>query len=378
MRFHVLGMPYTKSTKEYCACRFTQKVVNFCKMMTEAGHEVIHYGVEGSHVQCTENIDVVSSLLWNDVYGQNDWRKNYFSPKLTDLVHTQFIKNSILEIRKRVQSNEDLLICFNSMYNKPIAQSLPQITPIEAGIGYRTSPWARFKIFESYSILNAHSGTMGLGGPVGTLESAVIYNFMDKDDFVFRDYPDRENPYFLFVGRIIADKGIRYAIEVTKALGMPLKIAGVFDPYKLGFEIPSHVEFVGFADIEKRAQLMSGATALLAPSVFHEPFGNICAESMMCGTPVLTTDLGAFSEYVLQGQTGYRTNWFKEMVDYANKVQNIDRHGVRDFALNQFTLEIIRPKFEQYFERVLKIKSVPPYLQRHMPSDFVAEHLSDF
>ena len=48
-RLHVIGMPHTRTTKEYNACAFTQKALKFCKMMTDRGHTVYHYGVEGSN-----------------------------------------------------------------------------------------------------------------------------------------------------------------------------------------------------------------------------------------------------------------------------------------------------------------------------------------
>ena len=32
-RIHVLGLPHTKTTKDFTACAYTQKVWKFCKMM---------------------------------------------------------------------------------------------------------------------------------------------------------------------------------------------------------------------------------------------------------------------------------------------------------------------------------------------------------
>ena len=60
MRFHCLGIPHTISNRAYAPCAFTQKVVNFCEMMTKLGHNVFHYGHQDSEVYATEHVTVTT------------------------------------------------------------------------------------------------------------------------------------------------------------------------------------------------------------------------------------------------------------------------------------------------------------------------------
>ena len=68
-RYHILGIPHTVTSKEFNACAYTQKVVKFGKMMTERGHEVLHYGHEDSNLPCTEHITVLTNEDFEKSYG---------------------------------------------------------------------------------------------------------------------------------------------------------------------------------------------------------------------------------------------------------------------------------------------------------------------
>ena len=77
-KFHVLGLSHTKTTKDFCCCAFTQKVRLMCKMLTDMGHIVYHYGTEGSDPICNENVSVLRKETFDKVHGVYDYKKNGF------------------------------------------------------------------------------------------------------------------------------------------------------------------------------------------------------------------------------------------------------------------------------------------------------------
>ena len=63
MRFHVVGLPHTQTTKEYVNCAFTEKVRRFCLMMKDLGHEVYLYAGEENEAPCDELITCISGSI---------------------------------------------------------------------------------------------------------------------------------------------------------------------------------------------------------------------------------------------------------------------------------------------------------------------------
>lgn len=349
MGFHILGLSHTQTTREYSACPFTQKIRNLCAILTRAGHEVIHYGTEGSDPQCTEQVPVLSLPTFFKTH-RLDWRLHGFRTDRDpdNAAYHEFTRNAIAALRRRVEFG-DFLLCPYGWQHKEIADRFADLIVVEPGIGYAHT-FAPYRVWESYAWMHWCYGKEGRSvDPTPSWYDAVIPGFFDLADFPFPhpDLPDEAGSYYLFVGRPApAIKGVEIARDVCRALGVPLYTAGQGD--RSGWDSDRHL---GVLSIEERARWMAGARALFCPTRYVEPFGNVAVEAALCGTPVICTDWGAFTETVMHGVTGYRCHTLPEFVEAACNVHTLSRDACRKWA-EQYSLEHIGKRYCDYFERL--------------------------
>ena len=200
MRFHILGLPHTVSSKEYIACAYTQKVVKFGKMMTARGHEVIHYGHEDSDLDCTEHVTVTTNNDLELAYGNYDWRKNFFKFSTEDHAYQTFYSRAIEEVGKRKQEH-DFILPFWGSGVRPICDAHPDLITV----------WSQELVTledtghdgKSLKVMPSFTPTKDLTS-VGTCKQSwydvVIPNYFDLNDFTYA--PEEKEDYFLFLGRV--------------------------------------------------------------------------------------------------------------------------------------------------------------------------------
>jgi glycosyltransferase involved in cell wall biosynthesis len=90
-----------------------------------------------------------------------------------------------------------------------------------------------------------------------------------------------------------------------------------------------NVEFVGEIGEGDKAAFLGGASALLFPVDWPEPFGLVMIESMACGTPVIAFRRGAVPEIVNHGTSGFIVETIEAAVRAVHSITDLDRVKVR-------------------------------------------------
>ena len=358
MRFHVLGIPHTVTDPEYSSCAFTQKVVKLCRMLMMEGHEVFHYGHEGSNVHTTEHVTVTNDSDLDRSFPGWNWRTQGFPPftgnELCNIVFNTIVP---IEIMKRYRPG-DMLLCSFGLGHKAVADACPMVTPVETGIGYPHGTFAKFRIFESYACMHAYQGigAAAMAGE-GHWYDAVIPNAFDIDQF---HYTEKKEDFFLFLGRQNVGKGIHIAKDMACKLDIPLYVAGQGTQ---GADT-TWVKYLGLLGPGARATVLAQARFTICASTFLEPFCGVQIESMISGTPVISSDWGAFAEYNRHGRTGYRCRTFEQFMWAANHIGRIDPVNCRKWG-ERFSLEKIAPRYTDYLQSVQDVISGKGFYELH-------------
>jgi glycosyltransferase involved in cell wall biosynthesis len=177
-------------------------------------------------------------------------------------------------------------------------------------------------------------------------------------------YPFRERAdgYLAFVGRISPEKRVDSAMRVAHDAGLSLRIAAKVDPVDRAYfqseirpllESMPNVEFLGEIGDRAKAELLGGASALLFPIDWREPFGLVMIEAMACGTPVIARRRGSVPEVLRDGVTGFLCETETEMVDAIARLPEISRRRCREEFEARFSDRVMAKRYLDVYQRLL-------------------------
>jgi glycosyltransferase involved in cell wall biosynthesis len=189
---------------------------------------------------------------------------------------------------------------------------------------------------------------------------SAIPNCVPLDAYQARKAVAPDAP-FVFLGRIEAIKGPHLAIEIARACGRPLVIAGPIAPEHRAWaeaHVLAHVDgaavrFIGPVNDAQKNELLGQAVAFLMPILWDEPFGMVMAEALACGTPVLALRRGAASEVVDDGVTGFVRDTVGELVEAARALPGLDRTACRRAVEARYSEDVVVAAYEAAYLRAI-------------------------
>ncbi len=122
--------------------------------------------------------------------------------------------------------------------------------------------------------------------------------------------------YYLFLGRLSVEKGVRFLLKTWEDLHRTLGARGptliLAGDGPLEAEVIASqavnplVELRGFVNGTEKGVLLMNARAVVIPSLWWEGLGLVAYEAFDYGKPVLAANSGGLQEIVLHGETGFK------------------------------------------------------------------------
>lgn len=152
-------------------------------------------------------------------------------------------------------------------------------------------------------------------------------------DFPYEEYPHNSKMKFLFIGRVMKEKGVEELFAAMKRLVAEgyeccLDIVGPFEEnYKDVLDVYQKEGWLKYWGYQKDVRpFIKDCDCFVLPS-YHEGMANTNLESAATGRPIITTDIPGCREAVIDGETGFlcEVKNVDSIYEKMNMITRIDR-----------------------------------------------------
>lgn len=217
------------------------------------------------------------------------------------------------------------------------------------------SPYATYLVTVSHACAATYAPYCRVDG--------VIYNGVATERIPFGERP-AEPEYLLFAGRMSPEKGVEDALEIAERAGKRLVLAG--GVYDQGYferrvaprlaALGERASYLGPVSRERVWELMAGASAVLCPAKWEEPFGLVACEALAAGAPVIGYARGGLREIISDGEMGWLVapDDIEAAVAAVARAGAVDRSACRASVERRFSLDAMLDAYEAFYSRMLE------------------------
>jgi glycosyltransferase involved in cell wall biosynthesis len=341
---HVVAPAHTRpDMRTSSICPFTCRTISLVSALRRAGAKVIEYANEGSVARPDEHVTVLTEEERISLFATGETMR---PPPDGHVLYETFYGKLLRNLEDRI----DTLRLNILMYALPIDARIipiPRGTKlVEPGVGYDIPPWGAARVYESQAWRHYMFGKYPSSVEDRQRSGVIPWAFDENEWSLGKGHGN----YVAYLGRLAPDKGLRSMADVAKMMPeTKFKIAG---PGPRFIEWPRNVEFLGTLRGSERAMFLQNAKVNLCLSDYVEPFNGAAVEAMLCGTPVVSSDFGGFTETVIEGQTGYRAHSPADAVKLIAHAAKLDRNHCREITIGRFGIDAVARKWERYLERI--------------------------
>ncbi len=185
----------------------------------------------------------------------------------------------------------------------------------------------------------------------------IVGNGFDNEDYFFNK---NENGPLGWAGRIAPEKGLEDAVKVASYLGEKLLVWGLLENKEYASKIEKDfrqgiIEWKGFLPTDEFQKQLGRCRAFLNTPKWNEAYGNVIAEAMACGVPVIAYDLGGPGELIEDGINGFlvQPNDIEGMIKAIKSVSKIKRHNCRAWFEKKASNKVFAKRVESWIKKGL-------------------------
>ena len=341
---HLLGLFHTVPKASFSHCAFTGRVIRFGKMMRPFGYEVIEYSNEGTEAESDEHVQILSKEEFLPLQAKMKAAPPHGEASTDSEIYHEFCKKLNPELLKRVNKGDIVCHPFGHTHGY-LKDLLPQAYHVEIGIGY-PSCFFDLRVYETYAWWHYHQGKENRNGKNYEWVCPMGY---DIDDWEPSYEPGK---YLLYFGRVIECKGLQIVKEIAANVDMPVIMVGAGTPELFLSEDIPNLTYQGPVTGKDRSELLRGAYAMLMPTIYTEPFGGAGVEGMLCGTPLIASDYGAFTETVSHGYNGFRCKTLGDYLEAVKMAGDLNRRAIASQARAKYSLQNVGSQMDKVFKQI--------------------------